>query len=240
MSSLYRLLQLSLLFSLYALPAFAAEDAPKPTAHTARKIEGWTVQVDQRLFAEENKAVGDRALRMLENALYEIALITPTNRIAKLREVPIWLDLSHGKLQNMQYHPSAGWLKENGYATEMAKCVHIPSAAYFSGIRHHRIQPWCVLHELAHAYHDRVLGFEQARIMSIWEKWRQNPDYEKALYIEGHPRRHYGLTNQKEFFAEMTEAYFGMNDFYPFNRGELKTKEPEVYALMEEIWGKLP
>jgi len=76
--------------------------------------------------------------------------------------------------------------------------------------------------------------------MSIWEKWRQNPDYEKALYIEGHPRRHYGLTNQKEFFAEMTEAYFGMNDFYPFNRGELKTKEPEVYALMEEIWGKLP
>jgi hypothetical protein len=177
---------------------------------------------------------------MLENALYEIALIMPTDRIVKLREVPIWLDLSHGKLQNMQYHPSAGWLKENGYATEMAKCVHIPSAAFFSGIRHHRIQPWCVLHELAHAYHDRVLGFEQARIMSVWKKWRQNPDYEKALYIEGHPRRHYGLTNQKEFFAEMTEAYFGMNDFYPFNRGELKTREPEVYALMEEIWGKLP
>lgn len=240
MPSLYRLLQLSLLFSLCALPAFAEEDAPKPSAHTTRKIEGWTVQVDQRLLADENKAVGERALRMLENALYEIALIMPTNRIAKLREVPIWLDLSHGKLSNMQYHPSANWLRENGYSAELAKGVHIPSAAFFSSIRHHRIQPWCVLHELAHAYHDRVLGFEQARIKSAWEKWRQNPEYETALYIEGHPRRHYGLTDYNEFFAEMTEAYFGMNDFYPFNRGELKTHEPEVYALMKEIWGKLP
>ena len=31
--------------------------------------------------------------------------------------------------------------------------------------------------------------------------------------------RHYALTNHKEFFAEMSEAYFGMNDFFPFNRG---------------------
>ncbi|MGO9112581.1 MAG: hypothetical protein ACLP9L_25400 [Thermoguttaceae bacterium] len=28
--------------------------------------------------------------------------------------------------------------------------------------------------------------------------------------------RHYALTDHKEFFAEMSEAYFGMNDFFPF------------------------
>jgi hypothetical protein len=44
------------------------------------------------------------------------------------------------------------------------------------------------------------------------------------------------LTDQKEFFAEMTEAYFGMNDFFPFNRGELKDAEPEIHALMKKIW----
>ena len=29
------------------------------------------------------------------------------------------------------------------------------------------------------------------------------------------------LALHKEFFEEMTEAYFGSNDFYPFNQGEL-------------------
>jgi len=29
-----------------------------------------------------------------------------------------------------------------------------------------------------------------------------------------------------EFFAEMTEAYFGSNDFYPFVIGELKQAKP--------------
>jgi hypothetical protein len=38
-----------------------------------------------------------------------------------------------------------------------------------------------------------------------------------------------------EFFAEMTEAYFGVNDFFPFNRAELKEAEPEIYRLMVEI-----
>ena len=57
------------------------------------------------------------------------------------------------------------------------------------------------------------------------------------LLITGQRLRHYALTNHKEFFAEMTEAYFGTNDFFPFNRGELMTAEPEIYRLMLEIWG---
>ena len=37
--------------------------------------------------------------------------------------------------------------------------------------------------------------------------------------------RHYGLTNPMEFLAEMTEAYFGVNDFFSFNRAELREAE---------------
>ena len=40
------------------------------------------------------------------------------------------------------------------------------------------------------------------------------------------------LTDHKEFFAEMSEAYFGMNDFFPFNRAELKREEPELFLLL--------
>ena len=52
--------------------------------------------------------------------------------------------------------------------------------------------------------------------------------------------RHYALTNHKEFFAEMTEAYFGVNDFFPFNRAELKEAEPEIHALLSAVWESPP
>jgi hypothetical protein len=48
--------------------------------------------------------------------------------------------------------------------------------------------------------------------------------------------RHYALADHREFFGEMTEAYFGSNDFFPFNRAELMTAEPRIYQLLETIW----
>ena len=38
----------------------------------------------------------------------------------------------------------------------------------------------------------------------------------------------------------MTECYFGTNDFYPFVAGELKQAEPDIFALLRDIWGPLP
>jgi hypothetical protein len=38
----------------------------------------------------------------------------------------------------------------------------------------------------------------------------------------------------------MSEAYFGMNDFSPFNRAELKREEPQLFSLLLKIWGPLP
>ena len=34
----------------------------------------------------------------------------------------------------------------------------------------------------------------------------------------------------------MTEAYFGSNDFFPFNRAELRREEPEIFALLARLW----
>jgi len=43
------------------------------------------------------------------------------------------------------------------------------------------------------------------------------------------------MTNAKEYFAESTEAWFGVNDFYPFVRAELKQFDPEMHALLLEF-----
>ena len=219
---------------------FAAEPPLLPTKHTMRNIEGWPVRVDDRLLAGEHAAIGERALKLLTARLVAITIVVPEPALAKLRAVTIELDLDYGELKAMQYHPDAGWLKKHGYSTALAKCAHIPRADDFlSPYENHRM-PWVVLHELAHAYHDQVLGFEEPRVIAVWKKFCDSGKYKSVLTSPGHMREHYGLTNQKEFFAEMTECYFGSNDFYPFVTGELKQAEPEIFALMSDIWGKLP
>ena len=225
--------------SLLAITAFAAEKPALPTAHTTRDIEGWNVRIDDRLIKGDSAAVGERALKLLTARLVAITIVVPEKALAKLRAITIELDLDYGDLRNMQYHPDAGWLKANGYSEALAKCVHIPETDDFLSPSENHRMPWVVLHELAHGFHDQTIGFDDARVAAAWEKFCASGKYKSVLTSPGHMREHYGLTNQKEFFAEMTEAYFGSNDFYPFVAGELKQAEPATFALMAEIWGPL-
>lgn len=218
----------------------ADETAPLPTAHTTQKIEGWTVRVDNRLLEGEHKPTGDQALKLLAARLVAITTVMPEKSLEKLRSVTIQLDLNHGKLTAMQYHPSAGWLKANGYSPELARCVHIPEVSDFLSPSENLRMPSVVLHELAHAFHDQTIGFDDPRVVAAWEKFCKNETYKSVMTTLGHTRDHYGLTNPQEFFAEMTESYFGTNDFYPFVAGELQQAEPEIFVLLSEIWGPLP
>lgn len=237
--SIVRLL-LTIGVCLLLLASARAEEDGRPATRETRSLVGWTVRVDSRLLAEPNAELGRRALALLEARLTDIQTVVVADRVAKLRAVAIILDLDHGKLTSMQYHPSADWLRDNGYAPDLAKCVHIPSVRRFLDPRHQFIQPWCVLHELAHAYHDQVLGFEEPRVKAAWDRYMASGHGESVLYTGGERKRHYAMVNHKEFFAEMTEAYFGMNDFYPFTHPELRESEPETFALLSEIWGRVP
>jgi hypothetical protein len=234
------LLLLVMTFFVGAMDLPAAEPAgnlPQPTARVEQQIEGWKVRVDDRLLGESpDAAIGERALRFLAAKLVDIKAVVPAERVKNLQQVTIVLDLNCGKLGSMQYHPDAGWLKSNGYPEELAKCVHLPQAADLPTSRNIREQPWCILHELAHAFHDQRLSFDEPRIKAAHERFQQSGRGDATLLHDGNRVKHYGLTNPMEFFAEMTEAYFGTNDFYPFNRAELKEAEPEVYELLAKIW----
>jgi hypothetical protein len=47
--------------------------------------------------------------------------------------------------------------------------------------------------------------------------------YDKVRYIHGGEKKAYATTDPKEYFAEISEAYFGKNDFYPFTPGPALT-----------------
>ena len=229
-----------ILLALMNVAAVAAEKIPLPASHATRNIEGWTVRVDDRLLHGDGAAVGERALKLLAARLVAITIVVPEKALAKLRAITIELDLNYGDLRAMQYHPDAGWLKENGYSEQLAKCVHIPEVEDFLSPEENLRMPWVVLHELAHGFHDQTIGFEEPRVTAAWRQFCDSGKYKSVLTTSGIMREHYGLTDPKEFFAEMTECYFGSNDFYPFVTGELKQAEPEIFALLADIWGPLP
>jgi hypothetical protein len=209
--------------------------AEPPATHVARQIRGWTVHVDRRLLEGEDAAQGRTALDIIDHQLDEVASAVAMDRLRDLQKVVIHVDLDH-PLKNLQYHPDAGWLEKNGYDRDLAKKVHCPSVRRLIAIRHQ--QPWAMLHELAHAYHDQVLGFESPEIKAAWQRYVESGRGRDVLHIDGRTQSHYALTNHKEYFAEMSEAYFGMNDFFPFNRAELARDERDTFEMLEKVWGK--
>jgi dipeptidyl-peptidase-4 len=239
----------ALLAALTLVPFGIAAVGGKPETAAARKvgwiepvkreIEGWTVHVDPQLLAGEHQEQGELALKMLANHLQRIAILMPEKQLAALRKLEIWIEHGHPELAPMQYHPSEDWLAGRGYDPRLAKKVHIPRAADLTSRGQMLKHPAVILHELAHAYHDQVLGFEDPGILAAYEQAMAAGKYEKVLLFTGDTVKHYGATNHKEYFAEATEAYFYHNDFYPFVRAELRQHDPVAYAEMERVWGKV-
>lgn len=204
--------------------------------YETRTIEGWTVQVNKALCAEPHAEVGRRALRLLEFKLEEAARLVPERPLAELRKVPIWLGVDDYIEDRACYHPSRDWLRKTGLNPDKAKAVEIGNASIF--LRDVKDQPMMVVHELAHAYHDRVLSFDHPKILEAYRKAKDAKLYEKVLRINGRRERAYAIKNPHEYFAEASEAYFGANDFFPFVRPELKEHDPDLYAILEEVWGR--
>ncbi|MFN3165537.1 MAG: metallopeptidase [Phycisphaeraceae bacterium] len=203
-------------------------------------VEGWTVHVEPVLLeAGEHADVGERALTMLANHLQRIAILLPEDRLTEVRKLEIWIEHRHPELGAMQYHPSERWLAGKGYDPRLAKKYHIPRAASLYSRGQLLKHPAVVLHELAHAYHDQVLGFDDPRVIDAYKNAMDQGLYDKVMLYTGREVRAYAATNHKEFFSEATEAYFYRNDFYPFVAAELKQHDPHTYKLMQEIWGPL-
>lgn len=214
-----------------------AEPSRSHIVHEQQEIEGWSVMVDASLLGPDADPIGPEALKVLSHQLYRISLVLPAQQVTEMRKVVIFLDREH-PLTSLQYHPNAGWLKEHGYDVAMKQAVHIPRARGLVDHARKNVQPWVMLHELAHAYHDQVLSFDNVTILKAFENVREAKSYESTLHIRGHRTKHYALTNHKEYFAEMTEAYFGTNDFFPFTYGEIKDSDPTTFEMLETIWGK--
>lgn len=196
-------------------------------------LHGWRVRVAKALL-QADAVLALRVLNLLHDQLGQIQRVVPARALESLREVPVWLELQTPGLRGAQYHWSPDWLRSHGYDPRKGGAIEIASAADY--LEWSRIQPSIIMHELAHAYNDRVLGRDHPELLRAYVSAGNRGLYESVAQLQGGPVRAYGLNNHLEFFAELSEAYFTGNDFFPFNREQLREYDAVGYAIVEALW----
>lgn len=222
----------------------AAKNAAGPDTHEERLLAGWRVQVNTKLIKQDAPAL-EKALHLLRAQLEEIVRVVPAKAVTELQKVVLWMNPEYpGVSPKAEFHPDARWLADNGRDVAMAKGVEFTNVRIFEAET--RRMPNFALHELAHAYHFRVLpmGFGNREVKSAYQQAKSSGKYERVEVRDSEGRssmkRAYALVNPQEYFAETTEAYFSRNDMFPFNRSELEQHDPEIASLLARLWGAQP
>ena len=210
------------------LPLTAADD------FQALVVGGWQVRLDQ----------GCQAGAPADRAAFDAVLAEQIARLGRLPEpaheslrqaVRIYVSSGTHRRFGAQHHPSPAWLAQNGYPAEFAGHVEICDWREFTGLV--RSQPFCLLHEMAHAFHSLTPAAD-APIRAAYDHAKSAGLYRQVTRGHGQAQvEAYALTNHREYFSELSEAYFGENDFAPYDRAELAAYDPEGLRMLVQVWG---
>jgi hypothetical protein len=222
----------------------------KPTnAYEVYTIRGFQVLVDKDILDDRGRT--KILLKQLDTALLKVSqLISPT-QFTELKKTKIWVSIVRHRRVKESAHEAAGQntqaiavyrgssakeLKSHGHNPDKAKSVEVFNALLFSRAPSD-LQLTIVLHELAHAYHDKVLGSRNPDIREAYKKAMARGHYNVADPRSPQGGKAYAATNDHEYFAELSVAYLTKNDGFPQDRYVLAKVDPIGYSLMQKVWG---
>jgi hypothetical protein len=208
-----------------------AQEEKNSSEHRERNISGWKVRIQEDLMTDH--LLKQRAIDELRKQLIKIRTRVPYQAMVKLQEVEIYL-----------YKNKPGVQKSvTAYYSPLYKAVIFHDAEKLHNLSER--QNAVVLHELAHGYHDKVLGYNNTDIKAAYENAVKTGLYKNVKVQDGRiAPRAYALENHIEYFAELSETYFSRkygsfeNDYFPFNKYELKEYDPMGYDMAQEMWGR--
>jgi hypothetical protein len=220
-----------------------APPAPPLSEYAEESIAGFRVLFHPSLMRDSFDA--DRRGRVRAALIYDletVARVIPSPALSAVREIPIVITHEARESPGFSprgacFHPSADWLTSHGLDAAREGVVEILSVDDYMLWRAE--QPAMLLHELAHAYH-WLLGFGREDVREAFKA----ASAAGALYREvahvmrpgGAKQKAYALTNEHEYFAELSEARFLRNDIFPFIADELRAYDPAGYAVVDRLW----
>lgn len=204
--------------------------------YCTHEIHGWSVYVSEALI-RRNEGLARGALALLAQCLEEVGRTLPTVRIQELRRIPFWIG-NRTDGSGLVYHPGGSRQpRETGEPDAQTGGIAIRDPHHFFNIRFS--QPSVIVHELAHGYHNQVLGDDPV-LLNAFRNAQEKGLYRDIERNDGTIGRAYALTNHHEYFAELSESYFGTNDFFPFRRDELQDYDPVGFAALRSLWEDRP
>ncbi len=218
---------------------------PKPYTLTADyerfEVRGRTILVHPAL--QSRRAERAAALTEMGVQLGHIDRTLPESKCEPLLKVRYWLEVNSRPKGGTQadanavgvFHPTRRWLRDHDMNPDKAGDIEIPNAADFVKCSAGGM-PCILLHELAHAHHHHVLGEGHAGVKAAFDQAMERKLYKSVETVNGGKRKAYAATNPHEYYAELTEAFFGRNDFFPFTRNDLRSHDPVGYELIRSTW----
>jgi hypothetical protein len=238
-------------FEVHERMTIVVVDAPAaPRGWETQTIAGFQVLFSPALLRDE--ASSARAHQFMRDQLDAVTRLVPPAALQQLRRVRLWLDLdASGSSRALAFYkspPSIFTASPAGRPTEHNFGYGGFHGAMFLGIVFPNIvdaiaiggvsrAPMIVLHELAHAYHHQVLGMWNPDIKQTYEAAKAKGLYRNASFWNGNVAPvGYAMSNEREYFAGLTEAYFGRNAQNPLDANELKSHDPDGFRLVERAW----
>jgi len=237
-----------LAWCLIFLPAFAPAQSPKDkpgpldkvAGYKKQSLEGFTLMVSQATLDADVSGYDRKPMDVLEKELETVVGLMTAKQVETLRRLVLWIEWDekteltngrNGTAVAVYYGGHQLELHRRGMQPLKAKTITLLS---LKGLAEEhqpkRDSGRCVLlHEMAHAVHDQLLGSDHAGIRQAFAQATERKLYDAKQYI---------ATNEAEFFAEATCAYFDQLHHFPKTRSELKSHDPSTFKLLEGIWGK--
>jgi hypothetical protein len=209
--------------------------------YVERAAGGWKVWVEREL-AEGYPDLADKALRRLDAKLGELIRLLPASSHARLQQLPIFLMLGEeakagGRDNGAEYfqHDAPNFFEQ--LDPRWGSSLVIYSARNYVWLT----DDWALrllIHEFAHAWHLEQWPEKQPDIMAAWKNAVAQKLYEGVKDVQATRLvQAYAATNQLEYFAELSCAYFFRGEYEPFDREALREHDPAGFAMIEKMWG---
>eukprot|EP01084_Bolivina_argentea_P002812 5215_1 len=210
------------------------------------KIEGFEIYYEQNIFEKYSNL-----FNMLTHDLGQMNQSINYNILNIMKRVPIWLNIQqnigHQDAQiiaeGIGFHHDPRWMRNNGIMIN--KCYGIEMYAVKDYIKWRICQPLILFHEFVHSFH-YYIGRERKDIQNTYNMAMNNHLYdmvENIVKVDEKTNqqiiqrtRAYAATNCYEYFAQISEAYFGHCNYYPFNEQQLKQHDFNGYQLCLKLW----
>ncbi len=181
------------------------------------------------------------ATRKLNATLNKIFSILPVASQTCLKEIDFYIMIGDraklgGENNILRYHPKVTDSTYSLHDKRWSHAIVIYDVDNFISLT----KLWLhktLTHELAHAWHIKDWSANYQKSKDAWLASRNASLYLSQRDLYGRLLKPaYASTNEVEYFADLSVMYFVDNDYYPFNRSELKAYDPVGFKLIESMW----